>query len=65
VSLDKPTVRQARKKAKKTQADVVKYLGISPSTYIHYEADPSIIPVKRAYMLAEFFGMGLQDIKFF
>lgn len=60
----KITVRAARINSGKTQKQVANELGISESTYIRWEKDPSIISAKHQKDLEKIFNFPIELIIF-
>lgn len=50
-------LRVCRKRTKKTQDDVAKFLGVTKAAYAHYETGRNEIPSLSIYRLANFFGV--------
>ena len=51
--------------AKELSVDKVSdILGIHPNTYRHWEKQPGVIPISKAYQLADLFGIKVDDIIF-
>lgn len=53
----KLTVKQARRMAEKTQAEMAKELGIDRSTYIKLEKDPDRATVSQAKKISQVTGV--------
>ena len=58
------TVKQAREKKKKTQAEMAKYLGICKDTYRSIEQNPDRATVTQAKAICEFLGFDIEQIFF-
>ena len=59
------TLRELRARLKKTQEQVAKDLGISTQTYCAWEKDISNVAVSKVQSLANYYGVRLDQIKFF
>ena len=55
---------EARKQARYSQQNVADELGISRQTYIRMEKNPEDISINDAKILAEMFGVSIEDIFF-
>lgn len=58
------TLREVREGKGVTKAAVCRHLGISKPTYDDYERNPASMRIETATKVAEFLGVGLQDIFF-
>lgn len=56
------TVKQARRMAEKTQAEMAKLLGIDRSTYIKLEKDPERATVSQAKKISEVTGVSVDRL---
>lgn len=55
-------MKELRAKKNVSQADVAIAMGISRQTYSEWEKDIGRVPVRKVDRLAEYFGVGLDDI---
>lgn len=55
-------LKAARVNANLTQEDVAKMLGVSKNTIVNYESYKSKPSIERAKVLADIFGMSVDDI---
>lgn len=58
------TLKDARRRALLTQADVAGQLGVSKSAYRWYERNPGKMRVDVAYRFAEIVGLTIDDLTF-
>ncbi len=55
-------LREARKRAGKSQAEIAVLLGTQRTNYIRYESGERDLPVKHLVTLAKFYGMTLDEL---
>lgn len=58
------TLRALRRARDLTQAEVGRALGLTQSAIAHYEAGTRLPSLQMARMIAEYFGVSLDDIAF-
>lgn len=58
------TLKELRARKNQTQAETAAAMGISVQTYNRWERDISNIAVSKVKALADYFGVGLNDIFF-
>ena len=56
------TLKELRARKNKTQAEAAADLGISPQTYNAWEKDISNVGISKVVMMADYFGVTLDDI---
>ena len=55
--------KELRARKNKTQNEVAEAVGISETTYREWEHRPGIIMLNNACKLAEYFGVGVEEIQ--
>lgn len=58
------SLKELRARKNKTQEEVAKDLGISHQTYCAWEKDVSRVKVSKAYKIAKYFGVTLDELDF-
>lgn len=57
------SLKELRARKNKTQKEVAEAVGISETTYREWEHRPGIIMLNNARKLAEYFGVGIEEIQ--
>lgn len=60
----KYSLRELRARKHVTQGKVAEYIGVSETTYRNWERRTGIIPLAKADALADYFGVGVGQLKY-